>query len=280
MANQGQETVEGVAVTQQPTQHVFVEEEGHLVQTFRPATFQEPGITDITTHIDQRHRQSLAAVVPGFKMKKEECEDVLALAEVRCWEIVDLDVSARRHFYHDAKMIPRRWGVCTKCYDVVDFDPGCATCEEGGDVRIPRICNDEFHNTKVRENNLISRNTIVDPNVPSHLSQGCRPLHTHLWVNPGFYNRSRLMNKSQACEFTRRLMCSLLFHVEPLLVMDGQRERAFEHMKETHVDQWQTIRDCEEKHCEWDDEHRWDKDRCFYPEFSEMSEGSEDEEDK
>ena len=280
MANQCQETMEGVAVTQQPTQCGHVAAKLSLVTMLRPATHQEPGITDITAHIDQRRQQSLAAIVPGFVTKKEECEDMLALAEVCCWEIVDLDVTARRHFYEDAKMIPRRWGVCTKCHDVEYFDPGCATCEEGGDVRIPRICHDEFHNTKVWENNLISRNTIVDPHVLSHLSQGCRPSHTHLWVNPGFYDRSRLMNKSQACEFTQRLMCALLFHVKPTLVMDGQRERAFKCMKETQVDQWQTIRDHEEKHCEWDDEHQWDEDRHFYPEFSEMSEGSEDEEDK
>ena len=56
MANQGQEIVEGVAVTQQPTQCVCVAAESRLVPTFRPATCQEPGITDITTHIDQRRR--------------------------------------------------------------------------------------------------------------------------------------------------------------------------------------------------------------------------------
>ena len=278
MSSHKQEIVEGVVVTKQQTSFVYVEE-GRFVPVFGPATYEEPGITDITTHIDQRRRRSLAAIVPRFKMKREEYEDVLALAEVRCWEIVDGDVSARRNFYEDAKMIPRRWGVCTKCYDVVDFNPGCAICEEGGDVRIPRICHDEFHNTKVRENYLIQRNTVVDPHVLDYLSQGSRPLHTHLSVNPGFYDRNRLMNKSQAREFTRRLICLLLFHVEPTLVLDGQRERVFQYMEETHVDQWQTIRDYEKKRCKWDVEHRWDKDRHFYPEFSELSDGREEDED-
>ena len=123
-------------------------------------------------------------------------------------------------------------------------------------MRIPRICHDEFHNTKVRENKLISRNTVVDPHVLSHLSQGSHPLHTHLRVNLGFYDRNRLMNESQAREFTRRLMCLLLFHVKPTLAPDGQRERAFQHMEETQVDQWQTIGDHEEKQCKWDDEHQ------------------------
>ena len=139
MASQNQRTMEGVVLTEQPEVHGQTEDSS-LAPVHQPLMCEEPGIRDIDTHLQQRMRRSYVPAVPHFKMDREAHEDMWTITEVQVKGNVDSSASSGRT-HGDVKKVCMHFGACIGCHRVTSLE---TTCPCGGEVRMPRMCCNEF----------------------------------------------------------------------------------------------------------------------------------------
>ena len=220
MDNQNQrrapKVTEGVLVTHPEPLWGQVEGTDKVAEIVRPGTHVQPAIRNLDAHRRDGGNRTQHAIVPALDSDQAKYNDMRTMAKIEMCEMARDDISIRRVAHGDAKQICKEFGVCMMCY-VVQNMKNCS-CECKGTAKIPRICSDAFQCTVVQNNGYIRRHAVVDALTWKHVQAGERPMEQtagHLRQGgAGYYQQEQLMNRAEACEFIKRLICLFMCHAD------------------------------------------------------------------